>query len=124
LRLITPWVPQKFFIPWVFASFALLFYGGMVSIINGMLYKIIPFLSWFHLANKGIFEVPSIKQFLTDGQIRLQFFIHLAVTILIVFLPFYAGFMKYICGFGILLSGLMLWINLSASVRLYKRFSN
>ncbi|MCP4127143.1 MAG: hypothetical protein GY753_08790, partial [Gammaproteobacteria bacterium] len=47
-------------------------FGVAIPLLNGMLYKIVPFLSWFHLQNRQLatmcmtVRVPNMKQFLSD----------------------------------------------------------
>lgn len=55
--------------------------GFAMSAVNGMLYKIVPFLLWYHLqqdprAKKG--DVPSIRAILPDALGRRQFWWHAA----------------------------------------------
>ncbi|MES2759956.1 MAG: permease [Pseudomonadota bacterium] len=60
----------------------ILFIGGFaIGAVNGMLYKIVPFLLWYHLqqdprAQKG--EVPPIRLILPDAPARRQFWWHAA----------------------------------------------
>ncbi|MET0857048.1 MAG: hypothetical protein ABWY27_09895 [Telluria sp.] len=60
----------------------ILFIGGFaIGAVNGMLYKIVPFLLWYHLqqdprAKKG--EVPPIRLILPDASARRQFWWHAA----------------------------------------------
>lgn len=48
--------------------------GFALGVINGMLYKIVPFLAWFHLQAQlfGRAKVPNMKQLLPDAAIRRQ----------------------------------------------------
>ena len=58
--------------------------GVALSVINGMLYKIVPFLSWFHLQNRQMalmcmtVRVPHMKEFVTDKSAKRQFYLHLS----------------------------------------------
>ena len=56
------------------------FVGGFaMSAVNGMLYKIVPFLLWYHLQQdprKERAQVPSVKNLLPDAQARRQFWWH------------------------------------------------
>jgi hypothetical protein len=58
--------------------------GAAVSLVNGMLYKIVPFLSWFHLQNRQLatgclsVRVPNMKELLSDRAAKRQFWAHLA----------------------------------------------
>ncbi|MEW5781308.1 MAG: hypothetical protein ACOY6N_13735 [Pseudomonadota bacterium] len=54
--------------------------GVFVSAINGMLYKIVPFLNWLHLQNlcgRGIMP-PTMHQMIPEKRMRGQFYLHLA----------------------------------------------
>jgi hypothetical protein len=57
----------------------ILFIGGFaVSVVNGMLYKIVPFLIWFHLQSQltGIAKVPNMKEILPEKRMRHQMWVH------------------------------------------------
>jgi len=53
--------------------------GAGLSLLNGMLYKIVPFLTWFHLQNRQLtlmcmtVKIPNMKELLPDKASRLQF---------------------------------------------------
>jgi hypothetical protein len=69
--------------PWMEIAAAWVLVGFAVSVINGMLYKIVPFLLWLHLTiafqaqGRSRREVPGVKTFLPEGPARLQFALHL-----------------------------------------------
>jgi len=54
-----------------FASFAL-------SIVFAMLYKIVPFLTWFHLNAQGYFTAPMMHEVIHPKTAKKHFWIHLA----------------------------------------------
>jgi hypothetical protein len=56
--------------------------GFAMSVVNGMLYKIVPFLLWYHLQDRAASgtRVPKIGEFVGDGRIRVQFGLHLAAV--------------------------------------------
>lgn len=63
---------------------ALAIWGGAVSVIQGMLFKIVPFLVWFHLHAQTTRhptllgkKVPHMKQILGDEVVRRQWWLHL-----------------------------------------------
>lgn len=64
-----------------------MFFGGFaMGAVNGMLYKIVPFLLWYHMqhdprARKG--DVPSIRTILPDQAGRRQFWWHAAALVLL-----------------------------------------
>lgn len=66
----------------VFGIGVLTIFGVLLSVISGMLYKILPFLGWLHLQQfgmaNGIYKTPHMGVFLAEGPMRRQFFWHLA----------------------------------------------
>jgi hypothetical protein len=98
----------------------ILFIGGFAtSVVNGMLYKIVPFLAWFHLqaqlqARAG--SIPTMKDMIPEGRMRGQFRLHLAACALLaaaLWLPPLA----MAAGCALALSALLLELNLLAAVR-------
>jgi len=69
---------------------ALLIGGGfLLSVMNGMLYKIVPFLVWFHLNARGYMNIPTMREMLSQTVAEVQFVVHL--TTLLLCLPFAFG---------------------------------
>lgn len=60
----------------------LILYGGFVSVICGMLYKIIPFLAWLHLT-QALGKAPNMKKLQPDAPIRRHFSVHTAALALL-----------------------------------------
>jgi hypothetical protein len=58
--------------------------GFFGSIISGMLYKIVPFLTWFrlHAAAGANRRLPNVKTIIPERRQRLQFIIHAALSLL------------------------------------------
>jgi hypothetical protein len=101
---------------------ALFLVGFAVSVVNGMLYKIVPFLAWFHLqAQKGILAggLPSMKDYLPDGPATGQFRLHLAALACLLATPFAP---PLAVPAGLLLAASSIWLawNLVHAVRLYR----
>ncbi len=101
-----------------------LFIGGFaVSVVNGMLYKIVPFLAWFHLqaqlqAQAG--SIPTMKDMIAERRMRGQFRLHLVACVLLVAVPFWPQ-LGIAAGSVLAMSALLLWINLLSAVRRFKR---
>jgi hypothetical protein len=102
----------------------LMIVGFAMSLVNGMLYKIVPFLVWFHLQSRrkpGGPVVPNVKQILPEKQTRRQMWLHftaLASLLAAVQQPsvfFYPAAVL----FGV--SGLWLWLNMASAWRTYLR---
>jgi len=50
------------------------FVGGFIlCVMQGMLYKIIPFLVWFHLNAKGYMSIPTMNEMLNKKFVQLQY---------------------------------------------------
>jgi hypothetical protein len=102
-----------------------LFIGGFaVSVVNGMLYKIVPFLAWFHLqaqlqARAG--TIPNMKQMIAEPWMRAQFGAHLAACALLAAAVFWPHLFTIPAAIILGLSALLLEINLLSSVRHYLR---
>ncbi|SMC10140.1 hypothetical protein [Nitratiruptor tergarcus] len=106
-----------FFLPLLFfidsEKFALLFlFGFATSIIFGMLYKIIPFLSWFHISSWGFFDMPTMKEMINEKLAFIHLGVHIA-TLLALFINL------KIFGALFALSIVLLGVNLLKPVRIY-----
>lgn len=99
-----------------------LFIGGFtVSVVCGMLYKIVPFLAWFHLqaqlqARAG--SIPTMKHMISERWMRGHFRIHLAACILLVVCVWWPQ-LTVAAGGMLALSAMLLWANLISAARRY-----
>lgn len=106
---------------------AILFFTGfIISVINGMLYKIVPFLVWLHLnknmmlSSGGRRKVPTMNEVINTRKSFRQFYLHLTaliLTILCVFSPeyfFYPAAILWLLNWGVL------WIHLFQAILLYQ----
>lgn len=82
------WMSQQFS-PLVFGQAevllgVLMIIGAAMSFVNGMLCKVAPFLSWFHLqaGNASGAKLPNVKSMLPEKAQRLQLRLHLAALVL------------------------------------------
>ena len=101
-----------------------LFIGGFaVSVVNGMLYKIIPFLAWFHLqaqlqARAG--SIPTMKSMISERWTRMQFRLHVLTCLLLIATVWWPQ-LAMASGSALALSALLLWVNLLSAAQ---RFSS
>jgi len=111
----------------------LLLAGFAVSIINGMLYKIVPFLVWLNLRMPVVmgklepgtrYYTPNIHEVIDVRPMKLQFMFHVAGLLLLVASVFLKGFPVYAAATAILVSNLLLLANLSHAARLYRKYSS
>ncbi|NMG45781.1 hypothetical protein GPA22_18855 [Aromatoleum toluvorans] len=60
---------------WPILAGILVLHGGFVSVIVGMLYKIVPFLAWLHLT-QDVGKAPNMKKLQPDAPIRRHLGVH------------------------------------------------
>jgi hypothetical protein len=94
--------------------------GCATSVVNGMLYKIVPFLAWFHLqaqrdARAG--TIPNMKEMIQERWMRMQFRLHIAACILLVLAAIRPHLLAWPAAATMGLSALMLEVNLLSAVR-------
>ncbi|MCL4758341.1 MAG: hypothetical protein KJZ96_08325 [Rhodocyclaceae bacterium] len=68
---------------WAVLAGVLILHGGFVSIMLGMLYKIVPFLAWLHLTQDKI-KAPNMKKLQPDQPVRRQFHTHVGAFVLLI----------------------------------------
>jgi hypothetical protein len=124
LWLLTRWIPALATSPqveWVLGI--LLIFGFAVAVINGMLYKIVPFLAWFHLQAQllGRAKAPNIKQLLPDAPVRRQRWVFLATLLLLLAATVHAAVFTYPAALALGATGVWLGVNLWSVARIYRR---
>jgi len=101
------------------------FYGFVISVINGMLFKIVPFLVWLNLNKElsqstvGLSSIPTMNEVISRKKMLFQYYIHLS-SMLFVLLSFLVPTVFFYL--GTILWGLSLAIlnvYMYQSVRLY-----
>lgn len=96
--------------------------GVALSVVNGMLYKIAPFLVWFHLQTQsaGRGTVPHMKKILGDAEQRAQFRVQLVALALLLAAPWWPP-LAYPAGIALAVSMGLLLRNLLAILRVYRQ---
>lgn len=96
--------------------------GFILAVINGMLYKIVPFLAWFHLQSHyaGKAPIPNMKQFQPDKPARIQLGLYLAALALLAVAVFFPPLAR-LSGAMWIANALMLAWNLARAAVLYQR---
>lgn len=95
-------------------------FGFLYSLLQGMVYKIIPFLSWFHLTSKGHFSVPNIRDMIGEDLIKLHFFIYASSLFFFILTPFLSTIFIYIAASFFILSNVMFFVNCLIAVKKYR----
>jgi len=94
--------------------------GFTISLMNGMLYKIVPFLTWFHLSSKGFFEIPTMRDMIPIKKMQIQYFIHIiSILFFIIGFLFHINLVIYIAIIFFIISNLVFLINIYNSAKIY-----
>ena len=97
--------------------------GFAVGVINGMLYKIVPFLTWFHLQAQllGRARIPNMKHLLPDAAIRRQSWAYLAALLLLLAAAVNPTVFTYPAALALGVTGAWLGVNLAGVGQTYHR---
>ncbi len=95
--------------------------GFAISVINGMLYKIVPFLIWFHLQSRHIGQtgLPTVKEIIPDRRKRHQMLFHLSALLSLTAAVIWPEWFAYAAGILFAVSFSLLAFNLFAASRMY-----
>lgn len=116
-------------IPFMFVSsdfgqmvMAILFAGGVLALINAMIYKIVPFLAWFHLSASFDPNIPTMHDFIAKKSVYHQLYAFvLAVVCLLIAL--FVPSVAHIGGLFLLASYLLMIKDFYQTYKLYKKHS-
>lgn len=92
--------------------------GFATSLVNGMLYKIVPFLAWFHLRSQVAARVgglPNMHEMIAEAAMRRHFRLHLAAVVWLAPAPFLPAWAASPGLLALAWSGHELWRNLRAA---------
>jgi len=95
--------------------------GFALSVIHGMLYKIVPFLVWFHLFRGGVKKgVPNMKEIIPESWMWRHWWLHLA-TLLGAILACFRDDALWLAAIGLALQGLLLSYAMATAIAVYRR---
>lgn len=101
----------------------LLLFGVAWSLVNGMLYKIVPFLLWYHaqrsLAGAAMRSAPKVKDMIPDRTASMQFWAHLAALGLLLAASLRPMVFARLGGIGAGVSAVWLGLNMLGAMRIY-----
>lgn len=98
--------------------------GAALSIVNGMLYRIVPFLAWYHLYSEAGASphVPHLKDYLAESRQRTQLALHVAAIVLLVAATAWPQALA-IPATAVFAASALQWLaNLVSIVRVYVRY--
>ena len=98
--------------------------GFALSLIQGMLYKIVPFLVWFHLFRGGTkaikVGVPNMKEIIPEQWMWRHLWLH-GCTLLAALLASWWDWAAWVTIAGLLLQGVLLSYGVVAGISVYRR---
>lgn len=108
---------------WPLLFGVLLLFGGFMSVILGMLYKIVPFLVWLHLQNQGAGRLmaPNVKKVLAEKHIRGQMQAHFVAYGLLLLAVLWPTWFTYPAGLTLVFANIWLLRNLLSAVGVYRK---
>ncbi|RXJ92818.1 hypothetical protein CRV00_12410 [Malaciobacter molluscorum] len=108
-------VPQdsSYFLTVLFA------FGFLYSLLQGMIYKIIPFLCWFHLSSKGYFNIPTIREIINEDLIKIHFYVYILSLVFFILYGFFNELFFNIAACLFILSNILFLINCIIGMKKY-----
>ncbi len=107
---------------WPLLCGVLLIFGGFMSVIVGMLYKIFPFLIWLHLQNHGMGRVmaPNMKKIIVETAMLRQIRAHFISCLLLLLAVVWPEYLVYASCVALIVSNGMLMHNLLSGMSVYR----
>ena len=107
---------------WPLLLGVLVLFGGFMSVIIGMLYKIVPFMVWLHLQSLGRGKVtaPNMKKVLAETQMKRQMLMHFLAFALLLLAVFWPQWFVYPAGVALIAANGWLLRNLFSAVSVYR----
>ena len=95
--------------------------GFAMSVMHGMLYKIVPFLIWFHLFRGGVKTgVPNMKEIIPEPWMWRHLWLHRGTLLAALFAPWWSA-AAWLVALGLLLQGVLLGYALFTAISVYRR---
>jgi hypothetical protein len=118
-----PFAPLAAWPAWPLLCGVLLLSGGFMSVMVGMLYKIVPFLVWMHLQNvgRGRLAAPNMKKVLAERSMNRQMAAHFSAFALLLLAVLWPAWFVYPAGLALIVANLWLLRNLLSAVGVYRQ---
>lgn len=94
-------------------------FGFLFSLLQGMLYKIIPFLCWFHLSSRGHFDIPTIREIINEDLIKIHFFVYVVSVVFFVLYCFLGNIFMNIASILFIFANILFLINCVIGMKKY-----
>ena len=94
----------------IFKPFSYIFFASFgLSIVFAMFYKIVPFLTWFHLSSQGYFTAPMMHEVIHPKTAKKHLYIHMAMIGTYIVSLFITTFIFIAASLTLLSFGWMAW---------------
>jgi hypothetical protein len=115
------WIFDEYFKHEYIVMVGILIGGGFImSIVTGMLYKVVPFLVWFHLNAMGYMQIPTMNEMINKNLAKLQFILFITSLIGLIF-SFYEPLLLEISAVCFIISAVILEFNIVAPMLIYMK---
>jgi len=115
------WIFDEYFKHEYIVMVAILIGGGFImSIMVGMVYKVVPFLVWFHLNGMGYMSIPTMNEMINKKLSYLQFGTFVASLVGFVF-AFYLPELLQVSSLSFIISMLLLEYNILSPILIYRK---
>jgi len=110
---------------WPLLFGALLLVGGLMSVVLGMVYKIVQFLVWMHLQSlgRGRLPAPALKSVVPEFHLNGQARAHVVCVALVLAAAVWPAEFARLAGMALMLSCVWLLRNLLAAMALYRDYT-
>ncbi|MCF6340710.1 MAG: hypothetical protein L3J10_08195 [Sulfurimonas sp.] len=115
------WVIDDFFDHKYIVIVSILIGGGFIfTIMIGMLYKIIPFLVWFHLNAKGYMSIPTMNDMINNKLSKIQFILFI-ISLIGFIVSFFIPSLLTFFAITFIVSMIILEYNIIAPILIYRK---
>lgn len=115
------WAINDFYDEHYIVIVAILIGGGFIfSIMSGMLYKIVPFLVWFHLNAKGYMSIPTMNDMIDKKLAKTQFILFI-ISLTGFIISFFVPYVLPLFAITFIVSMIILEYNVIAPVLIYRK---
>ncbi|NQY20731.1 MAG: hypothetical protein HRT40_05380 [Campylobacteraceae bacterium] len=94
-------------------------FGFLYALLQGMVYKIIPFLAWFHLSSKGHFKIPTMREMIIEKHIRIHFYFFVSSLFCFILAAFFKDIFLHLAAILFIISNLYFFINCLGAIKKY-----
>lgn len=97
-------------------------YGFIYSVITAMIYKILPFITWFFLSAKGLFDIPTMKEMVAQKSLQMVYILYITGFVILLLTQFFPQqSIKQFFAFIFLVLNLLHLYNFLMVIKIYTR---